>query len=324
MDLKDKNVLVTGAGGFVGQNAILRLVKAGARPVCLMRTRGHRTSSGPIELASQHGALFYGDVCDTDFISGIMSRYEIDYVLHLAAISIVGQCDNNPALAYKVNVGGVVSLMEAIRRLKRKPIKAVCMSSDKSFSASSPKGGYKENTPLQVGDAYCTSKACGDMIVRSYAKTFGIPACVVRAGNLYGPRDLNLSRLIPKTIIKILQGERPVLYSHAAAMIREFIYVDDILDVYETLFEKGQPGEAYNVGGTPPRKIKDVIDMISTFLTGDTGAYDIQNIDFPEIQEQFLCADKLRSLGWSAKTSLQDGIEETVDWYRKYLDGSRS
>jgi hypothetical protein len=194
-----------------------------------------------------------------------------------------------------------------------------CGNTDKSYGGSSPSGGYKEDTPFVVSDAYCTSKACGDMIVRSYARTFDIPACVIRAGNLYGPRDLNLSRLIPKSILKLLRGERPILYTGAAKFIREFIYVDDILDVYMMLLEKGEPGEAYNVGGTPPQKILDVINMMSTKITGSTAAVQMEKVDFPEIPEQHLNAEKLYSFGWRAKTDISTGLDKTIEWYKTII-----
>jgi CDP-glucose 4,6-dehydratase len=317
VDFRGKNVLITGAGGFVGQNAVLSLAARGAHPIGLMRTVGMRTDMRTVETLRKSGILLCGDIADTHLLSDVMARYEVEYVLHLAAISIVGQCSSNPEVAYKVNVNGVVSLMEAVRRLHHPPKKVICMSTDKSYSASSPPGGYTEDTPFGIGDAYCASKACGDIIARSYAKTYGIPVCVVRAGNLYGPMDMNVSRLIPKSIIKLLNGERPVLYSNAAEFVREFIYVQDIIDAYDVLFEKGEPGEAYNVGGTPPQRILDVLSKISEKVTGNSRGFDVQEVPFEEIPQQHLDATRLMDLGWKAATSLSNGLDKTIAWYRE-------
>jgi CDP-glucose 4,6-dehydratase len=153
------------------------------------------------------------------------------------------------------------------------------------------------------------------MIARSYTKTYDLPICVVRCGNLYGGGDLNLSRLIPGTTLRLLNEEQPVLYSDAKEMTREFIHVQDIISAYMILIEKGIDGEAYNVGASILYKIGDVIDKIRDLINKEIDIKIIKR-DLFEIKEQMLNADKLKSLGWNPSLSLDEGLDEAVTWYK--------
>jgi len=191
------------------------------------------------------------------------------------------------------------------------------MTSDKAYGPAPVP--YVEDTPYAVFDTYTTSKICQDAIALSYARTYDLPITVVRAGNLYGPGDLNTSRLVPRSILRMLDGMSPVLYSDVAGYVREFLYIDKIIEVYKVLFEKGVAGEAYNVGGTKPQKIGDVIEMIRDKINPSVKIESIEK-SFSEIKEQYLDASKIKALGWEARTSLSDGLDQTIQWAKAYKD----
>lgn len=307
MNLKGKNIFITGAGGFVGASACKFFCEKGATVVGLINDANYN------QPAHKNYIPLKGNIMDRDRLTELLSKYEIDYVLHLASQSIVRKCDNDPYLAYQTNIMGVVNLFEACRHLKRPPQKIVVMTSDKAYGPAPVP--YREDTPLVGCDTYGTSKLCQDAISLSYARTYGVPTVTVRAGNIYGPGDANLSRLIPGSILKLLDGTKPMLYSGVSEFVREFIYIDDLLNAFVVLFEKGVPGEAYNIGGTEPNRIGDLIKLLRDKINTSIDI-DIVEKAFYEIKEQYLDASKLRSLGWEPKTSLSEGLDRTIDWYR--------
>lgn len=314
------NVFVTGANGFVGRHVIKALLKNGHAPICLIKDFNRKTDKRLLLDVHEKGAEVRGDILDRDLIRQVVSKYEIDYVIHLAAIPIVKTCDADPWTAYQVNTVGSLVLYEALRDQEKKHKrlqKVIHMSTDKAYGDSSPEGGYVEDTPFVVTDSYCVSKACGDMIARSYAKTYDLPICTVRCGNLYGGGDLNLSRLVPGTILRILNGTPPVLYSDAASMKREFIHVEDAVSAYMTLLEKGVPGEAYNIGHGFMHTIQEVMDLIRDKMKTDI-PIEIVKRDLFEINAQCLNPGKLQALGWNWEYDLEAGLDEAIEWYTEW------
>lgn len=313
MSLRGSNILITGINGFLGSHCAEHFLAAGAHVIGIVKDLNRKSQEGILRRCS----IVEGDIRDIDVIRYALSKYEADYVLHLAAQPIVRICNSDPYTAYMTNVVGTLNVMESLRVLKTRPTKVIGISSDKAYGPAN-KLPYTEESELVVACSYCTSKSCQDMIMRSYAKTYDLPVVVVRAGNLYGPGDLNTSRLIPRSILRMLSGQPPVLYSSVAEFVREFIYVDDAVGAFEVLLDKGVPGEAYNIGGTPPRKILDVIRMIRDKVDTSIGVELIEK-DFYEIKEQYLCADKLKALGWASEVDLSEGLDRAIAWYKDYL-----
>ena len=312
---KGSNLLITGANGFVGTAAVNHFLNRGAHVVALVKDINRKTL---LPSASSNFSIARGDILDRDSVRTILNHYEIDYVLHLAAESIVKICDSDPYSAYTTNVVGTLNVLEEARTSKRRPKKIIVMTSDKAYGPAEVP--YKEDTPPVVGDSYATSKTCQDFLSRSYAKTYGLPVVVARASNIYGPGDLNISRLIPRSILNLFNGERPMLYNGVAEFVREFLYIDDVLSGYEVMFEKGVDGEPYNIGGTGHFRIKEVIQMIVDKVA-PTASIDIVEKSFYEIPVQYIDGSKLMALGWEPQTKLSEGLDRTIEWYRNYRNG---
>ncbi len=307
------NVFITGCQGFVGTAIAKDLMAKGAHVIALVKDQNRKSFLKP----GGNMSIVYGDIRDREVIRYCLSKYEADYVIHLAAQPIVRICHNDPHTAYMTNVVGTLNLVEEVRTLVKKPRKVVCISSDKAYGPAPVP--YTEETPYAVFDSYCTSKLCTDAIGLSYARTYGLPIVMVRAGNIYGPGDLNTSRLVPRSILRMLDGESPVLYSGVAEYCREFIYIDNIVSAFSTLLEKGVPGEAYNIGGTKPRKIIDVISLLRDKINKEI-EIEIVEKEFDEIETQYLDASKLMSLGWEPSVSLDEGLNATIKWCREYKE----
>lgn len=308
-----KNVLVTGANGFAGAALCKRLIDT--RPECrvvgLVKDRNFKSRRDILDRIS----VTVGDLTDFDAVRYAMSRYEIDTVFHLAAVTILRQSVQDPVSCYNTNVMGTVNVLEAARQVGVK--KVVAISSDKAYGTYEQLP-YVESMPVQASaDPYSTSKACMDLIAQSYAQAYGLNVSILRAGNKYGPGDLNLSRLIPRSILRCLEGTAPQLYSGVGQYKREFMFIDDVVDAYLIVAERGGAGEAYNVGGSGFQTVFDTVNKICE-LTGFDGEPDVVDVDFKEIKEQYLDSSKIERLGWKCTHNIDEGLAKTVDWYKAY------
>ena len=181
--------------------------------------------------------------------------------------------------------------------------------------------------PLTPVHPYDVSKACSDLIARSYAATYELPVAVTRSGNFFGGGDLNWSRLFPGTIRSALRGRRPVIRSDGTPR-RDYVYVEDAVQAYLLLAQsvgKDQVrGEAVNISYERPLTVREVVDAIVTEV-GVVLEPVTENLAAHEIQDQYLDATfARRELGWSPAFDFAEGLRRTVAWYRAHFDGSVS
>ena len=170
---------------------------------------------------------------------------------------------------------------------------------------------------------YEVSKGCADLIAQSYHHAYGLPVSIARCGNVYGGGDLNWSRLVPGTIRAFHNKQRPVIRSDGRSL-RDYIYVRDVARAYlrlaECTSERDVGGEAFNFGTETPTSVAEMVDIIRRQMLCDEISSEILNVATGEIDQQYLCAAKARSiLGWEPEFDLETGIQETIDWYGKYL-----
>ena len=177
--------------------------------------------------------------------------------------------------------------------------------------------------PLLAVNPYDVSKACADLISTSYHRTFGVPVCVTRCGNFFGPGDTNWERLVPGTIRSLVRGERPVIRSDGT-MVRDYLYVVDGALAYLRLVESmatdpGVVGEAFNFSTETPLTVLELVAALQA-AAGTALEPDIRATATHEIDSQYLSAAKARKvLGWSPTVSVEDALVTTVDWYRAEL-----
>ncbi len=160
------------------------------------------------------------------------------------------------------------------------------------------------------------------MIARSYANAYGLPLAVTRFANVYGGGDLNFSRLIPETVVAVLDGRAPVIRSDGSPE-RDFLHVDDAVSAYLAIagaLGEGAAGEAFNAGGERPHSVREVVELIAAAAGGEVEP-DIRGSGNPdgEIDRQFVDSTKLRELtGWRPAVSLEEGLRRTLAWYREH------
>lgn len=309
-----KNILITGANGFLGSALAERLcLDKNLRVVGFIRDINYKTNKAVVAKLS----VVHGDLRDYDSVRYAISHYEIDTVFHLGATTILRKAFEDPRTCHQINILGTMNLLEAVRTAGKNTVKKIVVASSDKAYGTQPKLPYTEDMSMCAEDPYSTSKACTDLLARSYHHTYKLDVNVVRCGNIYGPGDLNLSRLIPRSICRLLKNEAPQIYSGVARFRREFMFVDDVLDAYVLLAEKGQPGEAYNVGGSGFMSVLDTVKTICSVMQTSIQPEIVQK-DFIEIKDQYLDSTKLQKLGWACSHDLARGVAKCVPWYRDF------
>jgi CDP-glucose 4,6-dehydratase len=324
MSWLDRKVLVTGATGLVGSWLTRKLLEEGADVVCLVRDwvpQSELAVTGTIERVK----VVRGDICDRAVLERVVGEYEIDTVFHLAAQTIVGTANRNPVSTFETNIGGTWNVLEACRRSPL--VKSIVLaSSDKAYGRQNMLP-YTEDCALDGRHPYDVSKACADMLAQTYAASYGLPVAVTRCGNFYGGGDLNWNRLVPGTIRSVLRGERPLIRSDGQYQ-RDYFYVEDGVAAYMLLASRLRQdetlrGRAFNFSNESRVK---VLDLVGTILKQmhSTLEPDVRNEASNEIRDQFLSAERARTeLAWRASFTLGEGLQRTIEWYRRHLHGSR-
>lgn len=317
---QDRPTLVTGATGLVGGWLVRHLLDKGAAVVCLVRDwvpQSELVRGGLVERVP----VVRGDICDLALLERTLGEYEIDTVIHLAAQTIVGIANRNPVSTFEANIRGTWSLLEACRR-SPSVRQIVVASSDKAYGETG-KLPYTEETPLVGRHPYDVSKSCADLIAQSYAATYGLPVAVVRCGNLYGGGDLNWNRLVPGTVRSVLRNQRPVIRSDGH-YVRDYFYVEDGAAAYTLLAQRlaknpDLRGHAFNFSYETPVPVLELVNRILAIMGSDLQPL-VLNQASNEIRCQYLSAAKARqTLNWRPVFALEEGLQRTVEWYRKFL-----
>jgi len=320
--------LVTGAQGFLGSWLAERLLGEGAR-VVVPRRDVPALSRFRLDRLDERCDLVDADVLDEGALARVVNEYEPELVFHLAAQTLVGTANRSPLATFETNVRGTWNLLEACRALgERSPVRAVVVASSDKAYGSHDELPYREDFSLQPVYPYDVSKACADLVARSYAHTYGLPVAVTRLANIYGAGDFNMSRIVPDTARALVSGERPVVRSDGTPQ-RDFIHVADAVEAYlavaDSLRHPEYRGRAWNAGAGEPIAVIDIVERLISASGRDLRA-DVRGSGTPagEIDRQWLDATAIRrELGWEPVRGLDDGLRETYEWYERVLGSER-
>lgn len=314
---KEKNILVTGAGGFKGSHLVERLSESGANIISLIRDIDPKSYFQTQKLGEK-STVVIGDLKDQVKIADILSKYDINSVFHLGAQPIVTTALKNPRETLESNIMGTVNVLEGAR-LYSDVDEIVVVSSDKAYGPTK-KMPYSENERLEGKAPYDVSKSCADLIAQMYHKVYDLPLTISRCANVFGPGDLNMNRIIPGIIESIIKNKQLQIRSDGK-LIREYIYVKDSIEGYIILAENidKTKGEAFNIASGNKFSVLEVVNNVSDALDKKVD-YKILNIAKTEIPEQYLDGSKMKEvLGWEAKTDFKKAIKETFEWYSERI-----
>jgi dTDP-glucose 4,6-dehydratase len=311
-----KKLLVTGGAGFIGSEFVRQGVERGYEIVVI----DSLTYAGDLErLKGVEGKIkFYrADVADKGAVEEIFSKEHPDAVVHFAAESHVDRSILDPSPFIETNVKGAQVLLDASRRFGVE--RFVNISTDEVYGELGEEGHFTESSPLNPNSPYSVSKASADMLGRAYYRTYGLPVITVRPSNNYGYWQYP-EKLIPVVILKALLNE-PIPVYGTGRNVREWLFVADCADGIFKVLEEGKEGEVYNLGSGQERRNLQVVEKILELLdkpksliqfVPDRPGHDFRySLDWSKLKNE---------LGWTPKTSFEEGIEKTVNWYLKNLD----
>lgn len=318
----DRRTFVTGATGLLGSHLVSELIASGADVVCLVRDAVSRSHFSRMRL-HEKVTVVRGSLTNYPLLERTLAEYEVDTVFHLGAQTIVGIANRQPMSTWESNVRGSYNLLEACRRNSQRVTRVVVASSDKAYG-DQPTLPYHEDSPLEGRFPYDCSKSCTDLIATSYHRSFGVPVCITRCGNLFGAGDLNWNRLVPGTIRSALRGERPVIRSDGS-FVRDYFYVADAVHSYMSLASQmdapGVVGEAFNFSDDKPLNVLEMTRLVLAACGRPDLEPDVRAEATNEIAKQYLSSDKARRLlsNWQPRFGLEQGLDLTVGWYRDLL-----
>jgi dTDP-glucose 4,6-dehydratase len=306
-------LLVTGGAGFIGANFAHYTLRNHDYDVVVLDAltyAGNRESLKPVQDEIE---FVHGDICDAPLVDRLVGA--CDMVVHFAAESHVDNSLHDPAPFIQTNVVGTYTILEAVRKHGKR---LHHISTDEVFGDLDLEGDdqFTESTPYDPSSPYSATKASSDLLVRAWARSFGIHATLSNCANNYGPYQ-HVEKFIPRQITNVIGGERPKLYG-AGANVREWTHVDDHNEAVHLILSKGAPGETYLIGSGDERNNKEILELILELMDEPADAYD-HVPDRPGHDLRYSNdSTKIRTqLGWTPRYGdFRAGLEATIAWYR--------
>ena len=307
-------LLVTGGAGFIGANFVLSTVDE--RPdveVTVLDALTYAGNRASLDSVADNIEFVHGDVADAPLVDRLVG--ESDLVVHFAAESHNDNSLSDPWPFVHTNVIGTTTLLQAARE---HDVRYHHVSTDEVYGDLELDDPirFTESTPYNPSSPYSSTKASSDLLVRAWARSFGVRATISNCSNNYGPYQ-HVEKFIPRQITNILTGQRPKLYG-AGQNVRDWIHVDDHNRAVWTIIEKGTLGETYLIGADGEKNNREVLEAILNKFGKSSDAFDFVT-DRPGHDLRYaIDSTKLRTeLGWKPQfVDFDSGLKATVDWYR--------
>jgi dTDP-glucose 4,6-dehydratase len=312
-----KNIMVTGAAGFIGANFAEYFVnKHPDYNIVVVDKLTYAGNMDNLKNVIDKIKFEQADICDFEKMKEIFDKYDVNGVIHFAAESHVDNSIKNPFVFTQTNVIGTHTLLEAAKQYwgEGSDNKFVHISTDEVYGSLPEEGYFTETSLIKPNSPYSASKASSDLIALAYAKTYNMNVTVTNCSNNYGPYQHH-EKLIPHMISLALKDEPLPVYGKGMN-IRDWLFAEDHCEAIDLVLHKGRKGERYNIGGHNEKRNIDIVKLILnrlgkpesliTFVTDRKGHDYRYAIDPTKIHNE---------LGWLPKTKFEDGIVKTIDWY---------
>jgi len=308
-------MLITGGAGFIGSEFVRQAVRKGHQVAVIDKL----TYAGDLERLSEvrKDITFYkADISNQEFIEHIFEKENPEVIVHFAAESHVDRSLLDPYPFISSNVLGTQVLLEVS---KAKGVELfVNMSTDEVYGDLGKEGSFTEESPLKPNSPYSTTKASADMLGRAYYRSFGLPVVTIRASNNYGPWQYP-EKFVPVIILKALRDEKIPVYGDGTN-VREWLYVTDCAEGIMAAIDRGKAGEIYNIGSKEEKQNIEVAKAILKLLgKGEELIEFVKDRPGHDFRYSLDTTKAKRELGWEAKTSFDEGLKKTVEWYIEHL-----
>ncbi len=305
-------LLVTGGCGFIGSNFI-RLVLREYPGDEVLNLDKLTYAGNPKNLEEVEGSPRYiflkGDICEAEDV-GRAFGWGPDVVVNFAAETHVDRSITSPEAFVKTDVLGTCRLLEGARELG---IRFLQISTDEVYGSIS-EGAFTEESPLRPNSPYAASKAGADMLVRSYVRTYGTDAVIVRSSNNYGPYQYP-EKVIPLFVTNLLEGRKVPLYGEGRN-VRDWLFVEDNCRAIDLALRSGLSGEVYNIGaGQEKTNLELTRAILEVMGAGEEAIQYVADRPGHDFRYAVDCS-KLKEMGWSPRHGFEDGLRETARWYR--------
>ena len=324
----EKTVMITGGCGFIGGNLVNYLLRNHPEWK-IINVDSLTYAANPYYISAHLSSAWIDnyklvemDICSPD-IDSLFEKEGITDVIHLAAESHVDNSIENPTLFAQVNILGTLNLLNAAVKHWKDDYASHrfhLVSTDEVYGALKPgEPPFKETNKYFPHSPYSASKASADHFVRAYHDTYGLNITISNCSNNYGPNQ-HKEKLIPKTISRILNGEKVPIYGDGTN-IRDWLFVGDHCTAIENVFLNGKNGETYNVGGNCEKNNLDIVAAICECIDINLNPADVITFVPDRKGHDFRYAidnTKIKTeLGWSPSMTFDEGMKTTVDWYRQ-------
>ena len=309
-------LLVTGGAGFIGSNYVRMLVNGELKGITKIIVLDKLTYSGNkqnlIDLDSSSFEFIQGDICDSDLVSNLSKQ--VDAIVNFAAESHVDRSIDSSREFIQTNVLGAHTLLESARKSN---VGIFLQVSTDEVYGSIAEGSWDEDFPLQPNSPYAASKASADLISQAYHRTYGMDVRITRCSNNYGPYQYP-EKVIPLFITNLIQDKKVPLYGQGLN-VRDWLHVTDHCRGIHLVITKGKPGDIFNIGGG--RELSNL--ELTRVILREMGARE-ERIE--EVTDRLghdfrysLNIEKItRQLGYKPEISFEEGISQTIEWYKSH------
>ena len=325
-------IFVTGGAGFIGSALVRHLIENTDHQVLNFDKLTYAGTLSTVENVahSDRYRFVQGDICDADAVRAAVTEFQPDIITHLAAESHVDRSIDGPGAFIQTNVVGTYIMLTEARDYwrglddeARAAFRFHHISTDEVYGSLGDTGLFTEETPYDPRSPYSASKAGSDHLVSAWGHTFGLPVLITNCSNNYGLYHFP-EKLIPLMIAKALAGESLPIYGKGD-QVRDWLFVEDHVRALQAVFERGEPGRTYNVGGHNEKQNIDVVRTICVLLDqlrpradGRTYAEQMTSVTDRPGHDKRYAIDATRigdELGWHPLETFESGIEKTVRWY---------
>jgi len=309
-------IMVTGGAGFIGSNFTRMVFDSALAGVQSVLVLDKLTYAGVLSnlnsVTGQSGYKFVkGGIGDFELVSSLL--VEVDTVINFAAESHVDRSINSSAEFVSTNVAGIQVLLDAIKASGRN-IRFMQVSTDEVYG-SIESGSWDENSPLQPNSPYSASKAGGELLARSYHRTHGLDVVITRCSNNYGTHHFP-EKLIPLFITNLLEGKKVPVYGNGKN-VRDWLHVDDHCRGIHAALMKGKSGEVYNIGGGRELTNLEISHMILEAMGADESSIEyVEDRKGHDLRYSVDWTKINRELGYEPQVKFEDGLRDTIEWYR--------
>ncbi|MEP7074398.1 MAG: dTDP-glucose 4,6-dehydratase [Acidobacteriota bacterium] len=313
-------IFVTGGAGFIG-SAFIRMVLDERADVEMVNFDA-LTYAGNLEnlrgLDESRHRFVKGDICDRSAVLAAMPD-DTEVIFNFAAESHVDRSIDSADEFLRTNIIGTQVMLDAARAKNVRRFVQVSTDEVMGSLADDSEDYFTESSPLQPNSPYAASKAAAEFVVRAARETFGLDTVITRCGNNYGPRQFP-EKLIPLMIANAMNDERLPVYGDGKN-VRDWIYVDDHARAIWLAYEKGNSGEAYNIGARNERQNLDVVTSILDALKKPHNLIKYVTDRLGHDRRYAIDPAKAESeLGWTPRVTWEDGLRQTIEWYRENQD----